>query len=179
MALLVRTTQDPASLTAPVRSVVQSLDQDLPLFDVRTLSDALDRSFWHVVVFGTLFLSFAVFALLMASVGLYAVIAQATVRRTREIGIRMALGATAECILRLVLSRGLIQLGIGLVLGLGGALAATELLLKTRMLVRVSPQDPFVFTIVALLLVAIGLFACGRPARRAAALHPVKALRHE
>jgi putative ABC transport system permease protein len=179
MALLVRTTQDPATLTTPVRAVVQGLDQDLPLFDVRTLTAAVERNYWHVVVFGTLFLSFAVFALLMASVGLYAVIAQATVRRTREIGIRMALGATAECILRLVLSRGLIQLGIGLALGLGGAFAATELLSKTRMLVRVSPQDPLVFTSVSLLLILVGILACWLPARRAAALHPVKALRHE
>jgi putative ABC transport system permease protein len=179
MILLVRTSGDPATLATPVRSAVQSLNQDLPLFDVRTLSAAMERSYWHLVVFGSLFLSFAVIALLMASVGLYAVIAQATARRTREIGIRMALGATAERIMQLVLSRGLLQLGIGLVLGLGGAFAATQVLSKTRMLVRVSPQDPLVFTAVPILLLIVGLLACWFPARRAAALHPVKALRHE
>jgi ABC-type antimicrobial peptide transport system permease subunit len=162
-----------------VRSAVQKQDQDLPLFDIRTLSAAHERSFWHLAVFGTLFLTFAAFALLMASVGLYAVVAQATARRTREIGIRMALGATADGILRLVLSRGLLQLGIGLVLGLGGAFAATQLLAKTPMLVRVSAQDPFVFASVTALLIIVGLLACWIPARRAAALHPVKALRHE
>ena len=179
MALLVRTSGDPAALAGPVRSVVQSLDQDLPLFDVRVLKDAVARNFWHVLVFGSLFLSFAAIALLMASVGLYAVIAQATARRTREIGIRMALGATAERIVRLVLSRGLAQLGIGLALGLAGAFATTSLLKTTRMLVRVSPQDPVVFAAVTALLIVIGLLACWLPARRAAALHPVRALRHE
>jgi ABC-type antimicrobial peptide transport system permease subunit len=127
------------------------------------------------VVFG----SFAVIALLMASVGLYAMVAQATGRRTREIGIRMALGATAPAIMRLVLARGLAQLGIGLVLGLGGALVATQLLGKMRMLVRVSPRDPVVLAAVALLLLSIGILACWLPARRAAALHPVVALREE
>jgi ABC-type antimicrobial peptide transport system permease subunit len=81
--------------------------------------------------------------------------------------------------MQLVLSRGLVQLGIGLVLGLGGAFAATQVLSKTRMLVRVSPQDPLVFTAVPILLLIVGLLACWFPARRAAALHPVKALRCE
>jgi putative ABC transport system permease protein len=179
MSILLRTNGDPASLTQTLRSTVQSLDTDLPLFDVRTLTAALERSYWHLVVFGSLFFSFAAIALLMASVGLYAVVAQATARRTREIGIRMALGATAERILQLVLARGLIQLGIGLVLGLGGAFATTQLLTNMRMLGRVSPQDPLVFTLVTLLLIAIGILACWIPARRAAALHPVRALRHE
>ncbi len=179
MALLIRTSADPAAFATTVRATVQGLDQDLPLFDVWTLPASLRRSHWHLVVFGSLFLSFAVIALLMASVGLYAVVAHATGRRTREIGIRMALGATAAGIMRLVLSRGLAQLGLGLAVGLGGALAATQLLGKMRMLVRVSPQDPFVFAAVTVLLIAIGVFACWLPARRAAALHPVTALRRE
>jgi ABC-type antimicrobial peptide transport system permease subunit len=107
------------------------------------------------------------------------VVARATSRRTREIGIRMALGATSSGILRLVLSSGLTQLAIGLLLGLGGAFAATQLLVKTRMLVRISPYDPGVFIGVTALLVAIGLLACSIPARRAAALQPVQALREE
>ncbi len=179
MALIVRTSADPATLTPAVRSVLEQLDQDLPLFEVRTMNAAAQRSYWHLVVFGSLFLSFAAIALLMASVGLYAVIAQATARRTREIGIRMALGATAERIVHLVLKRGLTQLAIGLIIGLVGAFATTQVLSKTRMLVRVSPQDPLVFASVSVLLIAIGILACWIPARRAAALHPVKALRHE
>jgi ABC-type antimicrobial peptide transport system permease subunit len=113
----------------------------------------------------------------MASVGLYAVVAQATGRRTREIGVRMALGATAGRIMGLVLSRGLTQLGIGLVLGLGGAFAATQLLSKMRMLLRVSPHDPLVFAIVTLLLIVIGLVACWLPARKASRMNPTVALR--
>ncbi len=177
MNLLVRTTGDPAALAPLARGIVQQLDQDLPLFDVRTMREALDRRAWFLVVFGSLFLSFAMIALLMASVGLYAVVAQTTIRRTREIGIRMALGATAGRIVRLVLARGLLQLGLGLVLGLGGAYAATRVM--GELLFRTSPQDPVVFVSVTALLIAIGLLACLIPARRAAALHPVKALRHE
>ena len=110
MGLVLRTSSDPGALAAPVRAAVQKIDQDLPLFDVRTLTTALERQRWFLVVFGTLFLSFALTGLLMASVGIYAVVAQATVRRTREIGIRMALGATATNIVRMVLARGLFQL---------------------------------------------------------------------
>jgi predicted permease len=178
-ALLIRTAGDPTSLAASLRNAVQALDQNLPVFDVRTLPTALERGFWHLKVFGTLFATFAAIALLMASVGLYAVVAQATARRTREIGIRMALGATAGRIVRLVLSRGLWQLGIGLTLGLGGAFGLTRLIENTRLLFRVSAQDPMVFTAITLLLSTIGVFACWLPARRAAALHPVTALRDE
>jgi predicted permease len=179
MALVIRTRSDPASLAAPVRAAVQAIDQDLPLFEVNSLPAALDHQRWFLAVFGTLFLVFALAGLLMASVGIYAVVAQSTVRRTREIGIRMALGATAAGIVRLVLSRGLTQLGIGLTLGLGGAIAATQLLEKVGFLVRVSPYDPVVFVSIVTLLLSIGVFACWLPARRAAALHPVRALRHE
>jgi putative ABC transport system permease protein len=179
MALLLRSSVEPTTLAASVRAAVQTLDQDLPLFDARTLSTGLRRNHWQVAVFGSLFLSFAIIALIMASVGLYAVVAQGTARRTREIGIRMALGATAPGIIRLVLTRGLTQLALGLVLGLAGAFVATGLLKNTRMLVRVSPQDPLVFTVVAALLLAIGILACWLPARRAANLHPVSALREE
>lgn len=179
MGLLVKTASNPATLAGPVRAAVQSVDPDLPLFDVRTLPAALDRQRWFLAVFGTLFLAFALSGLLMASVGIYAVIAQATARRTREIGIRMALGATAARIVQLVLSRGLIQLGLGLALGLGGAFAATQIMAKSRILIGVSPHDPIIFVSIVGLLVGIGLFACWIPARRAAALHPVAALRDE
>jgi putative ABC transport system permease protein len=178
--ILLRAAGDPTTFAPSLRATLQSIDQDLPLFDVRTMAGALERQRWPLKIFGTLFASFAAIALLMASLGLYAVVAQATGRRTREIGIRMALGATAGRILRLVLSRGLTQLGIGLGLGLVGAYFGTQVLAKAgRLLFRTSPHDPTVFTAVALLLLAIGTFACWLPARRAAALHPVKALRHE
>ena len=179
MTLLLRTAGDPASLATSVRASVQSIDPDLALFEVRTLPAALDRQRWFLKVFGTLFLVFALAGLLMASVGIYGVVAQATVRRTREIGIRMALGATAARILQLVLSRGLTQLGLGLALGFAGAFGVTHLMQNGGLLIRVSPHDPLVFASIAMLLLALGLFACWLPARRAAALHPVQALRHE
>ena len=179
MALLVRTRAEvaPSTLARPVQSLVQALDQDLPVFDVSTLPEALGKQRWGLVVFGTLFFSFACIGLLIASVGIYAVVAQGASRRTREIGIRMALGATANSILGIILFRGVKQLGAGLILGLAGALAATRLM--KDVLIRVSPQDPVVFVAVASLLISIGLFACWLPARRAAALHPVQALREE
>jgi ABC-type antimicrobial peptide transport system permease subunit len=179
MALVIRTRAEPATLGLPVRTAVQEIDPDLPLFEVRTLTVALDRQRWFLAVFGTLFLVFAMAGLLIASVGIYAVVAQSTVRRTREIGIRMALGATAAGIVRLVLSRGLVQLGIGLVLGLAGAIASSQLLGKVGLLMGISPRDPLVFGAITGLLIVIGVFACWIPARRAAGLHPVTALRHE
>jgi predicted permease len=179
MGLLIRTSADPGALQVPVRATVQKLDQDLPLYEVRTLTAALERQRWFLVVFGTLFLSFALTGLLMASVGIYAVIAQATARRTREIGIRMALGATAASIARLVLSRGLVQLGIGLAVGLGGAFGITHLLASARVVSRVSPDDPLLFIVIVALLVAIGLAACWLPARKAARISPTEALRTE
>jgi hypothetical protein len=179
MGLLIRTHSDPAKLTAPVRAAVQKIDQDLPLYEVETLAATLDRNHWFLVVFGTLFFTFALSGLLMASVGIYAVVAQATARRTREIGIRMALGATARNIARLVLSRGLVQLGLGLGIGLAGAYGATNLLAKTQLVIQVSPGDPLVFVTITALLTGIGLAACWLPARRAARIAPTEALRTE
>lgn len=179
MGLLVRTSLDPNALAAPVRATVQKIDQDLPLFDVRTLTAALERQRWFLVVFGTLFLSFALTGLLMASVGIYAVVAQATARRTREIGVRMALGATAAHIVRLVLGRGLVQLGLGLLIGLGGAFGATHLMTRSGLALQVSANDPLLFISIVALLTAIGLSACWLPARRAARIAPTEALRTE
>src|SRR5208283_5800165 len=109
-------------------SAVQSHDQDLPLDGVSTLTAALRHQQWFLSIFGTLFLIFAAAGLVMASVGIYAVVAQVTARRTREIGIRIALGATASGVERLVLSRGLTQLLVGLLLGLSGAVGTMKLL---------------------------------------------------
>jgi predicted permease len=179
MALLVRTSSDPNQLAAPIRHIVQGMDGELPLTEVSTLTTALKRDQWAVEVFGTLFVTFAITGLLMASVGIYAVVAQNTVRRTREIGIRMALGATRGHILVIVLTRGICQLLIGLVLGLGGAFAATRLLGKVGFLGSVSAHDPVVFVGLTLLLLSIGTFACWLPARRAAGIAPLEALRTE
>ncbi len=175
VGVMLRTPGDAAALAPAVRAAVQELDPDLPVSQVMTLHAALERQHWFLRVFGTLFFSFAAIALLMASVGLYAVVAHNTARRTREIGIRMALGATAGRVVRLMLGRGLGQLVAGLALGLGAALAATRLM--SSVLGLVSPTDPVVFGSVLALLSVIGLFACWLPARRAAKVPPTVALR--
>jgi putative ABC transport system permease protein len=177
MFLLARTTGSPTSVVPSLRATVQNLDQDLPLFEVRTLAEAVEHNIWFLRLFGTLFLAFALIALVIASVGFYAVMAQATSTRTREIGVRMALGATSRNILGLVFTRGAKQLIAGLVLGLAVAFPAARLL--TNLPLRVSPSDPVLFIIVSLALIGVGLFACWLPAHRAARLHPVEAIRYE
>jgi ABC-type antimicrobial peptide transport system permease subunit len=176
MALLVRSAANPGPLASAVRVAVQNLDQDLPLVEVRTLAKAVEHTQWFLRLFGTVFAAFALIALVMASVGIYAVMAQATSGRTREIGVRMALGATSRNILRLVLGRGMIQLIAGLALGLAAAFPAARLIATLPFCVPAT--DPIVFT-VSLLLASVGVFACWLPARRAAALNPVNAIRHE
>jgi putative ABC transport system permease protein len=177
MSIMVRSPSNPTSLTSAVRTAVQNQDQDLPLSQVRTVTEAVDHQQWFIRTFGTLFLTFALIALLIASVGIYAVIAQSTAARTQEIGVRMALGASSTNVLTMILSRGAIQLGAGLALGLAVAFPAARLM--KSILVRVSPQDPIVFASVSAVLLAVGLFACWLPARRAATLDPVKAIRYE
>lgn len=177
MGLILRTNGDAATLATPVRQIVQRIDPTLPLFEANTLAAGLERQRWFLKVFGTVFSVFAFTGLLMAAVGIYGVIAHQTVRRTREIGIRMALGATARHIARLVLSRGLTQLGIGLLLGLAGAYGATSLLTSTGLLLGISAHDPLLFSSIIALLTTVGLSACWLPARRATKVTPTEALR--
>jgi predicted permease len=177
MYVLIRTQGSPAALAPALRSVVQQLDEDLPLFEAQPLDATLARQRWQWRVFGTVFLIFAVVALGMAAVGIYAVIAHATNRRTQEIGIRVALGAHLGDIMRLVMRRGLWQLGIGLTLGIGAAIGVNQLL--AQVLFKVSPRDPVTLAAVAAALAGTGLAACWMPARRAARIDPARALRHE
>jgi predicted permease len=174
MALLIRSSGNPI---AAVRAAVQKLDQDLPLRDVYTLPQAIEHQKWYLRLFSKLFCGFALIALLMAAVGIYAVLAQATNSRTQEIGVRMALGANTRNIVVLVMKRGLWQIVAGLTLGVAAALPGARLM--AGLPIGVSPSDPAVFVIVTTLLAIVGLLACWIPARRAAALDPVKAIRYE
>lgn len=174
MALVVEAASDPLP---SMRKVVQSLDGELPLSEPFRLKDAIDQQAWFLRVFGDVFLTFALIAMLMASVGIYAIIAHATNSRTQEIGVRIALGATVSNILLLVMRRGLWQVAIGLVVGLAAAFPLARVL--ASMPTGGLRSDPFIFSSVAFTLASVGVFACWLPARRAAGLDPVKAIRYE
>jgi ABC-type antimicrobial peptide transport system permease subunit len=174
MAVVVESSTDPLQA---MRTTVQHLDPDLPLNDPSVVKDALEHQTWFLRVFGRIFLGFALIALLMASVGIYAVIAHAMNGRTQEIGLRLALGATMRNIMLLVMKRGLWQIGAGLVLGLGAALPAAHLMASLPF--GMAGSNAPIFLVVALCLASVGVFACWLPARRAAGLDPVKAIRYE
>jgi putative ABC transport system permease protein len=177
MYILVRTRVPPATLGHAIRREVQALDADLAVPSLRTLEESLWFRNWRYRVFGTMFAIFAGMALLLATVGLYAVIAHSVSRRTREIGVRMALGAKTSNILALVFKQGLLQMALGLGVGLAAALGVTRVL--AALLVGVTPADPFTFVSVALVLIAAGLLGCGIPARRAIRVDPVVALKND
>ncbi len=174
MAVVVESAADPLQA---MRMTVQGLDSELPLNDPSRLKDALVHQTWFLRVFGRVFLGFALIAMLMASVGIYAMVAHATNSRTQEIGVRLALGATMRNILLLVMKRGLWQIGAGLVLGLGAALPFAHLMASLPF--GMARSDVSIFLIVAFTLALVGVFACWLPARRAAGLDPVKAIRYE
>ena len=177
IGVLARTKVAPASLAQAFRRAVQSIDRDLPAHDVSTMEDLLSRERWPLRVFGVMFSMFAAIALLLATVGLYAVVAYGVSRRSHEIGVRVALGASEGRILRLVLATGIRQAGIGLALGLAAAFAVTRVL--SALLVGVSPTDPATFGVVAVVLLTAAALGCAVPARRAMRVDPATALRHE
>src|SRR5262249_54051767 len=147
------------------------------LFGVKTMQEQLAEARWPFRVFGSLFTIFALIALALSAVGLYAVMAYSVSRRTQEIGVRMALGASAGNVLRLILSLGCKQLGSGMAIGLAAAFAVTRVL--SALLVQVSPTDPLTFAGISILLGAVGGIACWLPAHKATAIDPMIALRYE
>jgi putative ABC transport system permease protein len=166
-----------ATLIAQLKQMIWQVDPAIPVTQVRAMSEVLSESL-AAQRFNTLLLAiFAGVALLLASVGLYGVLAFSVAQRTREIGIRMALGAQAGDVLRLVLRQGLGLSLVGVALGIAASLAGTRVL--RGLLYGVAPTDPATFAAVALLLVTVALFACLIPARRALRVDPVVALRHE
>jgi ABC-type antimicrobial peptide transport system permease subunit len=168
---------DPLALAAGVREAVRGLNPDLPIYNVYSMAGALQRATWFYAVFGTLFIVFGAAALFMATVGLYGVLSFSVSRRTKEVGIRMALGAGAGDVIRMIMAQGGKQLAVGLSLGLVLAYGLTRVL--GILMFEMTPQDPPVFTLVVVVITAVGLLASLVPARRATRTQPTAALRYE
>jgi predicted permease len=177
MALHLRTYGKPEQLVAAVQSEISAIDKRLPAYDVRTLEQYLDEALNQKQIQAQIIIAFGLLALLLASIGLYGVLAYSVSQRTHEIGIRMALGAERPDVLRLVVGQGMKLVALGLLLGLFGALATTQLL--RSLLYGVGPTDPWTFGGVTLLLACVAFLACWLPARRATKVDPMIALRHE
>jgi len=177
MTVFVRTTSDPLKFVSTLRSAVYAVDKDQPVATIATgeqwLADSISDSHLRTVLLGI----FAGLALLLAAVGLYGVMSYAVTQRTQEIGVRMALGAQRGNIYRLVVGQGMLLVFVGVLLGLGGALALTRLL--KRFLFEVASTDPATYLAVSALLITVAALACFVPARRASRVDPLVALRYE
>jgi len=177
MTVVLRSNGNPANFAGSLRREVSAIDSSQPVYDVKTLSQRVDEAVASTRSLMFLFSGFATLALVLATVGIYGVVSYSVSRRTREIGIRMALGAQAKDVLRLVIQNGMTMTLIGVGIGLGGALALTRLL--ASLLFGVTPTDPGTFLMVSMVLTAVALVACYIPARRAAKVDPLVALRDE
>ncbi|MGA8741436.1 MAG: ABC transporter permease [Terracidiphilus sp.] len=176
-SLAVRTDSDPLAMSIPIQKQFAALDPELPVSDVLTLDQVIGESIGNASFSATLVLSFAVLSLLLASVGLYGVLSYLVTQRMTEIGIRIALGAQREQVLRLALVDGLRPACFGLVFGLAASVAAVRLI--RSMLYKTEPFDPAVFAAVAATLLTVAAIACLVPAWRASRLDPIQALRTE
>ncbi|HEV2349403.1 MAG TPA: ABC transporter permease [Terriglobia bacterium] len=177
MVLAARTLLPPDLLANDFRRAVQALDEDMPVTDLRTLDELLWERTWKWRVYGSMFSIFAAMALLLASVGLYSVVAHSVNQRTQEIGVRMALGATRADILQMVIGDVVRQIFIGLAAGLVASLAVTQVL--DTLLVGVRPFDPATLATVGLVLALAGMLGSILPALRATRIDPAVALRNE
>jgi ABC-type antimicrobial peptide transport system permease subunit len=172
-----RTAADPQAILPAIREVVAQVNTNLPLFDVKTESQQIDRLLFQERLVARLAGFFGLLALVLACVGLYGLLSYEVSRRTREIGIRMALGAPSGSVLKMVLGQGIVLAMVGAVLGIGVALGVTRYL--TSMLYDVHANDPLTLIAVAVLLTLVALAACYIPARRAMRVDPLVALRYE
>jgi putative ABC transport system permease protein len=175
--VVMRTSVEPLSLAETVRQAIWKVDSDQPVWKIRTVEFLVNRSVADRKFLLALMGIFAALALLLTMIGLYGVISYHINQRTQEIGIRMALGAQAGDILRMVLKQGMTLVFAGVALGLGAAWLLTRLI--SRLLYQVSATDPLTFTSISLLLITVALLACYLPARRATKVDPLVALRYE
>ena len=172
-----RTELDPLSLSNAVGGAVRSIDPELPLADVRSMEEVVDVTLARPRTISVLLTAFAAIALILAGVGVYGVMAYSVSQRTQEIGVRMALGATAQSVFRLVLGQALKLVAIGVVAGVVVAAALTQML--ETLLFQTAPLDPLTFSLTALVLIAVATLASYIPARRSTRIAPIEALRAE
>jgi len=175
--VVVRTNGDPTAATTLIREAAWSIDPDMPIANVRTLDEIRDRYLATPKLTAVLLTVFAALALLVTMAGITGVIATSVSQRTREFGVRMALGASRQTVLRMVVSEGLLLVGVGLALGSIAAFAATRVL--STYLFDTKPTDPMAFALVVTALVIAGIAACLGPAWRATTVEPMNALRSE
>jgi putative ABC transport system permease protein len=175
--LVTRTSTEPKDLVSAIRREITQLDSDLPVSTVATMEEVIAESIWQPRLYATLFGVFAGGALILALIGIYGVMAFLVQTRTHEIGVRMALGATARDVFKLIVGRGMKLTAIGVLLGIGGAVALTRLM--HGLLFNTSATDPMTFLLLSLMLALAAFFACYIPARRASKVDPLVALRYE
>jgi len=173
----IRTVSDPATIIPVIRITVSQLDNNLPLFNVKTQSEQIERSLFQERLIARLSSFFGGLSLALACVGLYGLLSYEVMRRTPEIGVRMAVGAQRRDILRFIVVQGVGLSVLGTVIGIIAALGATRYLVS--LLYGVQPGDPLTFAVVAILLALVAFAACYLPARRATRVDPMVALRHE
>jgi predicted permease len=175
MTILIRTKGEPLSLVSAVREAVQSVDPNLPVFNIRTMESQISNELVTQRLSVVLVSLFSVLALILATVGLYGVLAYSIAQRTREIGIRIALGASSGSILRLVVTQGLTIVGVGLILGIVGSMILNRLI--ESLLYGVSGTDPIAIITAVVVLALAAFLACLVPALHALRIHPITALR--
>jgi ABC-type antimicrobial peptide transport system permease subunit len=175
--LVVHTSGNPAAIAQAVRSQVHALDPAMAIFNEETMEEHMRTAFFLPHLAATLFGTFGFIGLVLAAVGLYGVMSYAVSRRTREIGIRMALGAKPGVVERLILRQGLVLTSIAVVLGWPAAWMLSKL--ASSFLYGIQPHDVLTFALVPPFLIAVALLACWIPARRAASIDPMRALRTE
>lgn len=175
--MVVRTDSSPLNLAAPIRREVEELDKAVPVSGVATMQERLSQTLAKRRFSMVLLSVFAFLALTLAAVGIFGVISYSAAQRTHEIGIRMALGAQRGDVIRLVIGQGLVLVSIGVGIGIAAAVGLTRLM--ASLLYGVRPTDPLTFITVSIFLLAVALIASCIPARRAARVDPMVALRHE
>jgi putative ABC transport system permease protein len=179
MMLMARSDGNPAAVTSQLREELRAIDPDLPLFNIRTMDETLAQQRWPFRVFGTMFAIFAFIALMLSAIGLYAVTAYSVTQRTREIGVRTALGAESSQVMWLFMRRSFFHLAIGLTIGIAGAFGVGRIFESTELLVQTTGRDPLIITLIAAILAVVALAASVWPARAATQIDPLVALRHE